>query len=162
MVSITKHFILSNMIYHFVLVDLAVGAYQSGHAILFRAKPVVVLNHVLSSSVSQISAQNHTSANTDATAFNITSCVSFSGQNIHPPIGKSGGDLCLSEYVIYRILIADVFRTISVDKGVSDRAYLDGATDFDSKLLVPMQQYCQTYTVKIKVNNKTVFIINSL
>lgn len=109
-----------------IFLDFAIGAYQSGHAVLLRGKPVVVLDHNLTSSVNQISASNL------ASSFEITSCVSYHGVDIDG------------------ITQVNIRRILSVDKGVSDRAYLEDATNLDSTMDRPNQAYCSKYVVKIK------------
>ncbi|XP_071438633.1 integrin alpha-PS4-like [Hetaerina americana] len=52
--------------------DIAVGAFSSGHAVLFRSHPVITFHNKLTANVSKI--------NINATGFMITACVLYSGK----------------------------------------------------------------------------------
>lgn len=73
--------ILTHIYSYIVFIDIAIGAYKSGHAVILRGKPIVNLKHTLTSSISQVQA-------TDQFSFNVSSCIAFSGINIIPPISK--------------------------------------------------------------------------
>jgi len=67
------------MIKRMYFADFAVGAYTSGHAVVFRSHPVVVFNGNIRPNVERISF--------NATGFKANACVSFDGNKAPKHIG---------------------------------------------------------------------------
>lgn len=60
--------------------DIAVGAFQSGHVVLFRAYPVVYFQTTVLTDVHQLHGNE--------TYFNITVCLSYIGKDVPSSLSK--------------------------------------------------------------------------
>lgn len=102
--------------------DVAVGAFQSGHVILFRARPVVYFQTTIRTDVNQLHGNE--------TDFSITVCLSYKGQ-----------DVPHSLTVTREITLDEKFQRASIE-GVR-RPYRHSVTVPDSGL-------CKTFRIYLK------------
>jgi len=70
----------SGSVNYFPVADVAVGAFQSGHVVLFRAHPVVYLQTTIHSDISQLQGNE--------THFSMSVCLSYKGQDVTHSFSK--------------------------------------------------------------------------
>lgn len=102
--------------------DIAIGAFQSGHVVLFRAHPVVYLQTTINSDISQLKGNE--------THFNINVCLSYKGQDVHQSL--------------------NVTREISLDERFQ-RASIEGEIrPYKHFVTIPDSGLCQSFKIHLQ------------